>query len=467
MNAEDTDTPEPTDDESLARLRSELEAEKERIAALERENAALLAATAGGAGAGVAKPKGRRSHRFWVAILLVIGSVLTPLTIVALFVKNTISDTDRYVQTVKPLSSNPAIQAYVAQEVSQELFQRVDIKKYVKEALPTRADVLAGPLTSALQGFVLQAVERILATDQFQTIWIEANRIAHNQLVNVLTGQTTGGITATQNGAVTVDLSDVTKLVQQQLESTGIDLFSKIPIANIGGKITVFQSNDLYKVRTGFRILNTLAFVMPFLVFGCFGGAIFLSKSRRRGFVDSAIAFTFGALILGFALFIGRGAYLNAATGNNLPYDAAAAMYDTLVRFLITSVRAATFFSLIVVIAVFFAGPSRFAVWFRMRVRQGANWLGAQSDQADWKWLAPNAFVVRRKKGLRIVVGVVAFLVLFRWQHPTPSIILYFALVAVFLLGVIEFFGREPIPDDPARRPAGLTAGATPSVASG
>ncbi|MGZ6995085.1 MAG: hypothetical protein ACXVIM_07720, partial [Acidimicrobiia bacterium] len=168
-----------------------------------------------------------------------------------------------------------------------------------------------------------------------------------------------------------------------------------------------------------------------------------------------------------FALFIGRGAYLNAATGNNLPYDAAAAMYDTLVRFLITSVRAATFFSLIVVIAVFFAGPSRFAVWFRMRVRQGANWLGAQSDQADWKWLAPNAFVVRRKKGLRIVVGVVAFLVLFRWQHPTPSIILYFALVAVFLLGVIEFFGREPIPDDPARRPAGLTAGATPSVASG
>ncbi len=55
-------------------------------------------------------------------------------------------------------------------------------------------------------------------------------------------------------------------------------------------------------------------------------------------------------------------------------------MYDTLVRFLHQSVRAVLFLSVIVIIAVFFAGPSRFAVWFRTRVRQGANWLGRESD---------------------------------------------------------------------------------------
>ena len=140
--------------------------------------------------------------------------MLTPFTIIAVFVKQQINDTGRYVQTVKPLASNPAIQAYVADEVSQQLFERVDIKKYVKDALPRRADVLAGPLTSALQGFVRQAAERILATDQFQTLWVEANEVAHAQLVNVLTGKQSGEITATENGAVTVDLSSVTKLVQ-------------------------------------------------------------------------------------------------------------------------------------------------------------------------------------------------------------------------------------------------------------
>jgi hypothetical protein len=148
------------------------------------------------------------------------------------------------------------------------------------------------------------------------------------------------------------------------------------------------------------------------------------------------------------ALFVGRGAYLNAATGQDLPYDAAAAVYDTLLRSLHTSVRAVLFLSAIVVIAVFFAGPSRFSVWFRIRVRQGANWLGVQSDQAGWQWLAPNAFVVKRKRGLRIVVAVLAFLVLFRWDHPTPLVIFDIAVVTVLILGVIELFGREPIPEE-------------------
>jgi hypothetical protein len=475
VSPQDDETPDPAPEtgpgpgpDSVEELRHELEAEKERIAALEAENAALLAAgvKAGSAGAVAAGRSARRSHRFWVAILLVIGTVLTPLTIVALFVKNQINDTDRYVQTVKPLATNAAIQAYVADDVANQLFERVDIKAYVEDALPRRADVLAGPLTSALQGFVRQAVQRILATDQFETLWVEANRLAHAQLVNILTGRKTGGVTATANGAVTVDLSEVTKLVEQQLESTGIDLFSKIPIASIGGKITVFRSNDLYKARSAFRILNTVAFVLPFLVLACFGGAIYLSKNRRRGFVASAIAFTLGSLLLALALFVARGAYLNAATGNGLPYDAAAAMYDTLVRFLHTSVRAATFFSAIVVISVFFAGPSRFAVWFRLRVRQGANWLGRQSDEAGWQWLAPNAFVVKRKKGLRIVVAVLAFLVAFRWKHPTPSIIVDIAIVTLVVLGVIEFFGREPLPDLPEKVRAGVSVGATPAPAA-
>lgn len=466
MSPEGRDTPDPADG-SVEQLRHELEAEKRRIAALEAENAALVAASSGVAtGEAVNVKSGRRSHRFWVAILLIIATVLTPLTIVALFVKQQINDTDRYVQTVKPLASNPAIQAYVAEDVANQLFERVDIKEYVEDALPKRADVLAGPLTSALQGFVRQAVERILATDQFQTVWIEANRIAHAQLVNILTGKKTGGVTATANGAVTVDLSEVTKLVQQQLESTGIDLFSKIPIASIGGKVTIFQSNDLYKARSGFRILNTVAFALPFIVLACFGAAIYLSRNRRRGFVACAIGFAIGSLFLALALFVARGAYLNAATSNALPYDAAAAMYDTLVRFLLTSVRAAAFFSLIVIIAVFFAGPSRFAVWFRTRVRQGANWLGRQSDEAGWEWLAPNAFVVRRKNGMRIIVAVLAFLVLFRWKHPTPSIVVYLAALTLLLLGLIEFFGREPLPDAPARERAGAAAGATPAPAA-
>jgi hypothetical protein len=425
-------------------LEAELEAQQRRISELEAENAALAAKRP--RRAKKMAQHGVRSHRGWVALLLVVGLLLTPIMIVALYLKSEITDTGRYVQSVKPLSANPAIRAYVADDITSALFRQVNIGQYVHDALPEKAEVLAGPLTSALKGFVHEATLRILATHQFQQLWLDANRLAHAQLVDVLTGKHSSGVTVTSNGAVQINLSSVATLVSTKLQSTGIDLFSKIPTDRIAGKVTVFQSTDLYKARQAVGILNTAAFVLPFLVLAAFGGAIYLSRSRRRGFVLAAVCFTLGALMLALFLSVARGVYLNAATNNQFPYDAAAAMYDTLVRFLHTSVRAVLTFSAIVLIAVFFAGPSRFAVWFRSSTRWCANWLGSESEKAGWDWLAPNALVVRRKKVLRIIVAAIAFLVLFRWHHPTPATIIWVGVITLVLLGVVEFFGREPIP---------------------
>jgi hypothetical protein len=427
---------------------SELDSYRQRVVQLEAENAALRAAQATPA---EPKPKvGRRHDRVVVAILLVLGMLLTPVSILTLFVHSEIGDTGRYVQTVKPLSSNPAIQSYVADQITKELFARVDVTTYVEDALPPKAQALAGPLTGALQSFVREATVRVMQTDQFQKLWVEANRVAHVQLVDVLTGERSGAISATSNGAVQIDLSAVTALVSDRLQSTGIDVFSKIPVAKVGGQITLFQSEDLYKARKAVGILDTLAWLLPVLVFGSFGGAILLSPNRRRGFVLAAVAFTLGALVLALFLFVARGLYLDAATNDGLPYDAAAAVYDTLVRFLHTAVRAVLTFSIVVLITVFFAGPSRLAVWFRSRVRWTANWLGSESERAGWHWLAPKELVVRRKATLRVITAAVAFVVLFLWQHPTPLTIAGVGIITLVVLAVIEFFGREPEADPPA-----------------
>jgi len=63
---------------------------------------------------------------------------------------------------VKPLSSNPAVQAYVADQITKELFARLDATTYVKDALPAQAQALAAPLTTALQSFVREATVRVM-----------------------------------------------------------------------------------------------------------------------------------------------------------------------------------------------------------------------------------------------------------------------------------------------------------------
>ena len=203
-----------------------------------------------------------------------------------------------------------------------------------------------------------------------------------------------------------IDLSSVAKLVSDQLQSTGIDLFAQIPAADIGGKITLFQSNDLYKARRAVGILNTLAYVLPLLVFGAVRrGHLPLPqpaprlRARGRSRSPSVHSCSHSSSSWRAACIWTR------RRTTDFPYDAAAAVYDTLVRFLDTAVRAVLTFSIVVLITVFFAGPSRFAIWFRARVRWTADWLGSESEHAGWDWLAPNGFVVRHKRMLRIDHG--------------------------------------------------------------
>lgn len=388
----------------------------------------------------------RKPHRFWVALLLVLGTVLTPITITALFVHTEITDTGRYVQNVTPLASDPAIQTYIADNVTNRLFAEVDVASYIREALPSRGDRLVGPLTNALKSFVHEATLRVVESSQFEAAWEAANRVAHTQLVRVLEGGGNEAIKQTKDGVVTLDLSAVVSQVIERLQSSGIDAFSKIPIVKIGGQIPLFQSKDLYKIRRATDLFDKIAFVLPFLVFGCFGGAIFLSRNRRKGFLAAALCFALGALILGIALTVGRHFYLNAATSAELPENAASAVFDTLVRFLRTSVRAALILSVIVIIAVFFSGPSRLASWFRLRTRMAVNFLGRETDNKGWGWLGAHSIIVRNKGKLRIFTAAVAFTILFFWKHPTPAVILWTGVITLAVLALIEFLGREPLP---------------------
>jgi hypothetical protein len=436
----------PPDQAELTRLRAELDEER-------RRNAALQAALAQQEKAPRrTRTEGPRNHRFWIALLLVLGTVLTPIAMLAIFLKTQITDTGRYVQTVKPLASDPAVQAYVAEELSHELFAHVDIGKYVREALPRKARPLSGPLTNGIKSFTNQAIARVLQTKQFETAWVEANKLTHAQLVKVLTGQGDGFV-STRNGAVTVDLSGVAATVKQNLEDSGLSVFDSVPTSAIGGKITIFRSEDLHRAQQATSVLQTLSYVLPFLVAGCFIGAIVLSTNRRRAFVQTALCFALGALVLAALLAIGRVAYLDAATGSGLPRDAAADVYDTLLRYLHTAIRAAVSFSVVIIVADFFAGSSRLAVWSRDGVRRTVHWLGAESDRAGWEFLAPLDFVVRYKARLRVVVAVVGFLILFRWRQPTPVVVFSLAIVALVFLALIEFFGREPVVGEPIVEP--------------
>ena len=425
-------TPAQSEEAELDRVRQELAEAKERA----RELEAKLDDE-------VARPSRHRVRGAIGAVLLVLGTVLTPVSIVGLYAKAQITDTDRYVTMVTALATDPEVKAYLTDELTRRILASVDVQAYVADLLPPKAAPLAGPMTSALSGFVRTIAARLIDSDAFQAAWKSANTIAHSQLNELLTGTDNPAIVADQ-GTVYLDFNPIVRQITQQMIDNGIGLASRIPVDQIQGRVALFKSTGLYKVRTEVRIGLKVAWFLPFLTIGLLLASAWLSRDRRRGLLRAALGFALGALILAIALAVGRGAYLDALTGAGIPGPAASVVYDTVLAPMHRAMRVVLSVSAVVLLTALIAGPSRPARWLRDRVTGGVARLGRISDEAGWAATHPVKFIQDNIAAARVAVGIVAFVVLFLWNRPTGLVILWLALVSVLFLLVVEFYGRRP-----------------------
>jgi hypothetical protein len=380
-------------------------------------------------------------RRIGAVILIVLASVLAPISTLGVWLRNTVTDTDRYVETIEPLVDDPAIQSFVAARVTQRLFEEVDVQSAVAEALPERATFLSGALTSGLQTVVTEAANRLIASDQFQELWVAANRLAQEQLVAVLTGEPSGVIT-TKDGVVSLDLSGIASAVVTQLRERGIDLFDSVNLQPGEFTIQLFQSDLITRVQVAFDAFDTLATVLPWITILLFAGGILLFPNRRRGAVWAAVGLSLGMAFLLLALAIGRTIYLGAIPSADIPQDVAATMFDTLVRFLRQGARALLAVGVVALLVLIVMGPGRNA----RRLRAGvARMLGRVGDEASERgvdfgpvgqWIGGNL------TALRIAVAIVAAVVLVVWEQPTATVVFVVALVGLLVLGLIEILGR-------------------------
>ena len=95
------------------------------------------------------RPPGRGRWRALVASLLIVaGCVLAPLSLAAVWTRNQVTDTDRYVATVSPLARDPAVQAAVADQITAKVFSYIDIQGLTTQAVQALIEFLARPAPS-------------------------------------------------------------------------------------------------------------------------------------------------------------------------------------------------------------------------------------------------------------------------------------------------------------------------------
>ena len=232
----------------------------------------------------VAEPRGRpqqaRRHRFsWrtpVAVLLIIaGCVLAPLSVVAVWTANQVSDTSSYVANVTPLIKDPAIQNALTSKLTTEIVTKINVKARTDQAAAelsqkgfTRIGGLlngvSGSLASGVQGFVHSRIHKIITGPRMANAWVQVNRVASQQLVAVLSGRGgKNGAVGVSNGQVTLDLAPLEAVAKQDLVARGLTIAAKIPVVH--KTFPLFPSKNLTKAQGLYRLINDLKIVLPIL----------------------------------------------------------------------------------------------------------------------------------------------------------------------------------------------------------
>jgi hypothetical protein len=432
----------PTDDAAeVARLRGE-------VARLERELQATAAAPT---------PSTNRGGGWWrvpiIAICLILVGVLAPLSILATWAHDEVSDTERYVETVAPLADSPEVQAAVTTRLTARIVGLIDVQAVTKDAidalqqrgLPPRAvaslTALTPPLASGVESFINNQVSRLVASQEFADAWEQANRVAHTQMVAILTGQT-GGAVEVNGDSVQLNLAPVIDAVKQRLEDAGFALASRIPAVTT--EITLFQSADLAKAQTAFRLLDQAARALPIIALILLGVAVVVSTRRRHTLTIGAIVIAASMVLLGAALNFFRIAYLDAIPTDRLPADAAGVIFDQLVEFIRLNLRALLVISLAVAFVAWVSGPEGAPVRVRQGTRRALDSVRHRRDSAGLGTGPVGAFLYRNHTPVRVAVLGGAVLVYVLADHPTGAWTLGVVVVAGLILLVVELLAGGP-----------------------
>ena len=418
-------------------------------AQLERSRAETAKSDSGQAG-----PHGRRriGWRTPVAtLLIVVGCVFAPMSVLGVWSANQVSDTSRYVANIEPLIHNPAIQTALTDKVTNAITSQLNVAGYTSQAatllsgkgLPRVGTLLNsfGPsIASAVDGFIHGQVQKIVTSPRFASTWIQVNTVAHQQVVNVLAGKP--GAISVSNGQVVIDLAPFINIVKQDLSSRGFTLVNSLP--PIHPSLALFSSRDLVKAQSGYRLVNDLKIVLPILSLLLIGLGVYLARGHRRALIGAGLGFAVSMAVLAAGLAIFRAIYLNSVPPAVLPSNAAAAMFDTLVRFIKEALRTLLVVGLVVAAGAFLTGPAATAVQARSAFSSGLGWVRRSGESAGVSTGPAGLWTYAHRKGLRVGAVALAALIFVFWGRPTGLVVILITVLLLVVLGLIELIGRPP-----------------------
>jgi hypothetical protein len=426
--------------------------------------------------------KGGRLRRVIAAVLVFVTVVVATVTVGGVWARRNALNTDRWVATVGPIAEAPEVQAALGRWVTDELMTLIDPESLFEEALPDRGQILAVPLTNALEGFVRDRVDGFLASDTFQNLWVQINERAHRRIVQILEGDTPENVTI-EDGKVVLNVIPVINAVLAEIGDASPEIFGRtvdlptvsvddVPEAAIEkiesalgvqipsdfGQFTVFDASRLQQVQDAVELFNRLVVFVAILAVALFALTLWVSPRRRRTLIQLVVGIALGVVLLrrlGLRL---EDDVVDMARPEN--QEAVKVVVGAFVSSLLDATAWVLIVAAVIAVVAVITGPYPWARTARGKVADGARWLGGavrgavlgRADDPAAAWVAGHREIVQ---GAAIVAGILVLLLADLSWWWLLVVVLLVAAVVVGAQRLAESAGDDEEEPEAAPLPAG------------
>jgi hypothetical protein len=242
--------------------------------------------------------------------------------VTAVWARRNALNTDRWVRTVGPVAEDVRVQRALGRWITTEVMDVVDPEALFESVLPERGQILAGPLTNAVRGFVEDQVNSFLATDTFSRLWVQINERAHERVVAVLEGDLPPSLQI-QGDDVVLNVVPVLNQVLARIGEASPEIFGRtvdLPTVSVDdipesavrriegalgrelpddfGQFTVFDASRLEQVQDAVTVFNRLVVVAVVVAIVLFALTLWVSPSRRRTLLQLMVGIALGVVLI-------------------------------------------------------------------------------------------------------------------------------------------------------------------------
>jgi hypothetical protein len=199
-------------------------------------------------------------------VLFTLVALFIPLGLYANWFKATIGDQQRFVEAFSPLAANPQIQDSV-RDATYLYIDSIDIQGALEENLPEALMPVSKLLAAGAKITLINLTDRLIYSEEFANAWQAITAETQNQLLMVLTGDTTGFLKAEEDGLY-ITLDPIKKRLIERVSETPALGFVAFKLQDIElPKIEVLNSEQLKFLQLVWAINTHLSiYIWPILI---------------------------------------------------------------------------------------------------------------------------------------------------------------------------------------------------------